>query len=172
MELLPTGAASPRRIGPPSGAKAETALPLNEAPPNRSCVTNADCVSPGTCVTAATQDKRILANWGSNTNVTEDLRLTASSPLRDAGTYAGAPSTDLDGLPRPADGNLDGSLLPDIGAYEFRFSDSDGDGVADGSDCAPVVSSVWQVPGEVPSLAMALDRAQYRAEPVKLLGWL
>ena len=101
---------------------------------------------------------RILANWGTNTNVTEDLRLTGSSPLRDAGTYAGAPSTDLDDLPRPTDGDVNGSVVTDIGAYEFRFSDSDGDGVVDSSDCAPMISSVWMVPGEVPWLTMAADQ--------------
>jgi len=98
--------------------------------------------------------QRILANWGSNTNVTEDLRLTASSPLRDAGTntplFGSAPTTDLDDLPRPTDGDMNGSVITDIGAYEFRFPDSDGDGVIDSLDCAAQVNSAWAIPDQVP----------------------
>lgn len=101
--------------------------------------------------TGTTAAFRILANWGSNTNVTEDLRLTGSSPLRDAGTNTGAPTIDLDDLPRPADGDANGSTITDIGAYEFRLPDTDGDGVPDGLDCAPLVNSVWTPPAQVPS---------------------
>ncbi len=121
---------------------------------NALCATNADCLSPGTCATATTQASRILANWGSSTVVTEDLRLTASSPLRDAGTntpqYGTAPATDFDGLPRPVDGDLNGSAIDDIGAFEFRYPDTDGDGTPDILDCAPTVNSVWTAPDQAP----------------------
>ncbi|HEV8335120.1 MAG TPA: putative metal-binding motif-containing protein [Candidatus Polarisedimenticolia bacterium] len=122
---------------------------------NASCNVNGDCLSPGTCNTAVTQTNRILANWGSNTDVSENLRLTSSSPLRDAGTnaplFGTTPTTDYDDLPRPTDGDLNGSSLNDIGAFEFRFGDSDGDGVPDSVDCSPLSNSAWALPDQVPS---------------------
>ncbi|MCI0568385.1 MAG: thrombospondin type 3 repeat-containing protein, partial [Acidobacteria bacterium] len=135
---------------------------------NASCVTSADCLSPGTCITATTQPNRIVANWGSSTNVSEDLRLTGSSPLRDAGTntplFGTVPSEDFDDLPRPTDGDLNGSVITDIGAYEFRFADTDGDMIPDSTDCAPLVNSVWAPPDQAPS-PLAISSAQMLSWP-------
>jgi len=50
----------------------------------------------------------------------EDYHLTAQSLLIDAGTTDGAATTDLDGDPRPIDGNGDGTASVDIGADEYR----------------------------------------------------
>ena len=47
-----------------------------------------------------------------------NLRLRPGSPAIDAGTNTGCPATDLDGLPRPADGNNDNTAICDMGAYE------------------------------------------------------
>ncbi|MEJ5198972.1 MAG: choice-of-anchor Q domain-containing protein, partial [Anaerolineae bacterium] len=47
-----------------------------------------------------------------------NLRLDFGSPAIDAGKHSGCPSTDLDGLPRPTDGNGDGTAACDMGAYE------------------------------------------------------
>jgi Right handed beta helix region len=53
-----------------------------------------------------------------------DFHLLASSPAVDVGTLAGAPSTDLDGNPRPMGGGVD------LGAYELQLLEC-GDGNLD-----------------------------------------
>lgn len=58
-----------------------------------------------------------------------NFHLLASSPAVDAGTLVGAPSTDLDGNPRPMGGAVD------LGAYELQLVDC-GDGNIDpGEEC-------------------------------------
>ncbi|MHC4383964.1 MAG: right-handed parallel beta-helix repeat-containing protein, partial [Planctomycetota bacterium] len=65
----------------------------------------------------------------------DDLRLLAVSPALDAGTNTppgGLPATDLDGNPRVLDGNFDGIVVVDMGAYELN------------PDTSPVVLNVTQ----------------------------
>ena len=62
-----------------------------------------------------------------------DFRLAYGSPCIDAGTNLSALiTTDLDGNPRPLDGNGDGIAAFDMGAYEYpETADSNADGIPD-----------------------------------------
>ncbi|PYT18271.1 MAG: hypothetical protein DMF51_00535 [Acidobacteria bacterium] len=102
----------------------------------------------------ASQAFKLLANWGSSTNVAEDFRLQALSPAIEAGTSQAGPGAslsplDLDGRPRVQDADSDGTATVDLGAYEFPEPDTDGDGVPNGRDCAPLVYSIQTPPGPV-----------------------
>ncbi len=70
-------------------------------------------------------------------------RLAPTSPCIDAGNNAAVSgvATDLDGKPRITDGNLDGVLVVDMGAYEYVSVDADADGIKDSVDTAPLVYS-------------------------------
>lgn len=48
-----------------------------------------------------------------------DYHLQEGSPCIDSGTNTGAPPEDKDGVVRPQDGNNDGILISDMGAYEY-----------------------------------------------------
>ena len=70
----------------------------------------------------------------------DDLRLGATSDAIDLGIEGVASlDTDIEGTTRPQDGDQDGTALPDVGAYEFVYTDADGDGYPSteigGEDC-------------------------------------
>jgi hypothetical protein len=67
-------------------------------------------LSPGASDIAADPRLASLAEGGH--------RLLTGSPCLDAGTETGAPPTDIEGDPRPADGDGDGFAVSDIGADE------------------------------------------------------
>lgn len=92
----------------------------------------------------------ILINGPGNLNIdpqfvslaSTNFHLRTNSPCIDAGTnvllaatnFAVAVTYDFDLLPRPLDGNGDGSARFDVGAYELlhAMADSNGDGIPDG----------------------------------------
>ncbi len=92
---------------------------------------------------------KMIAIWGTSTDFTEDFRLQAPSPAIDAGSNTGVSTLDLDGLPRVADGDTNGTQVADMGAYEVNPPDVDGDGVPNALDCAPLVGFVQTPPGLV-----------------------
>lgn len=62
-----------------------------------------------------------------------DFRLRYKSPCVDTATGFANGAADLDGLPRPLDGNFDSIANYDMGAFEYApwLSDSDGDSMPD-----------------------------------------
>ena len=67
----------------------------------------------------------------------DNLHLLANSPAIDTGSNAlMIGTTDLDGIPRPLDGDADGTATVDMGCYEFisTLADTDSDGLNDAAE--------------------------------------
>jgi hypothetical protein len=70
--------------------------------------------------------------------------LSETSPCVDTGSNGYMPSgADLDGVPRPLDGNADGTNTVDMGCYEFASAlvDADADGLSDSNEVYEVGTS-------------------------------
>ena len=108
------------------------------------------CTIEGGQATASVEPNSVLT-WGAGNITTDpefvnlaanDYRLRTNSPCVDSGTnvttaltnFSVAITNDLDGVPRPLDGNGDGLVRFDIGAYEqlLATADSNGDDIPDG----------------------------------------
>ncbi len=72
-----------------------------------------------------------------------DVRLAPGSPCIDQGLAGPESGQDIDGIPRPLDGNGDGRAVSDMGAYEYFLptADSDGDGLTDTNELYVVGTS-------------------------------
>ena len=95
-------------------------------------------------------------HWDGDTFILGDYRLLPGSPCIDAGTNdvdnpstwvtEVLPATDLAGIPRVIDGNLDGTATVDIGAYEFLPGDVNYDGRVNILDLITIRASLNQDP--------------------------
>ncbi len=100
-----------------------------------------------------------------------DFRLPTNSPCVDAGAPTNLPLSDIDGMPRPLDGNQDGVAGYDMGAYErvHPEADSDADWLLDTNELAIGTSPVeadtdgdWMDDGaEVLAGTLPLDAASF-----------
>jgi hypothetical protein len=148
----------------------------------------------GTETTVRSCDIEALPFPGHGGNFSEDPLFSSAaegdytpgfgSPLVDRGDAGGATGLllDLVGLPRLSDGDDDGVVLPDVGAFElpsveiaFRRGDADAGGSLDISDSVLTLDYLFKG-GEEPTCLDALDSNDDGgvdlSDPVYTLGWL
>jgi len=110
--------------------------------------------------------------WDGDTFIPGDYRLLPGSPCIDAGTndvdnpgttpIEVLPNTDLAGLPRVIDGDLDGAATVDIGAYEYLPGDVNYDGRVNILDLIAIRASLGQDPSSSPAARKADANADGR----------
>ena len=71
-----------------------------------------------------------------NTGSTKNHALLPGSPAIDAGDNSSSPTSDQRGIPRPQDGDDNGTQICDIGSYEL-MADDDNDGVSNTEEQGP-----------------------------------
>jgi hypothetical protein len=125
-----------------------------------------NCVPPSICI----DNGNISVDPLFVDHANKDYHLTPASPVIDVGENANGALDDLDGAPRPQDGNYVGGPVVDMGAYEFSPDfdndgipdwldpDDDNDGVPDAPDCAPLNRGTSTPPGQVGN-SLRLDKS-------------
>jgi len=124
-------------------------------------------VDPGHWDDAGTPD-----DPSDDTFIPGDYHLLPGSPCIDGGTndvdnpdtpeVETLPATDIAGLPRTIDGNLDGTATVDIGAYEFLPGDVNYDGRVNILDLITIRVSMGQDPASSPAARKADANADGR----------
>jgi uncharacterized repeat protein (TIGR01451 family) len=124
--------------GEPDGEQG-SAVGLRLAGDEEVTVANNALIGHGTGISSALSKAPLLAHndlWANGMNyegvapgdsdlhvppafIDAKLHIGPDSPLIDAGTNVGIPNEDLDGDPRPLDGNDDGIAIADVGADEY-----------------------------------------------------
>jgi predicted outer membrane repeat protein len=84
-----------------------------------------------------------------------DVHLQYGSPAIDTGTNAAISlTTDLDGSPRKVDGDLDGSVIVDMGAYEYNRCPSGSILYVDQDAASPLFGESWNTAFQNPVIAL------------------
>ncbi len=108
------------------------------------------CTRPDPAGTGSITNDPLFVDLGGG-----DFHLDGASPCVDVALGGGSPVIALDGIPRPLDGNDDGSAVADMGAYEFvnDLADTDEDGLSDSNELYAVGTSLvtWDTDGDAQS---------------------
>jgi len=93
---------------------------------------NHSCYTPNAESQGDITNAPLFVDWANG-----DYHLASNSPCIDAGATLTNAALDFNGVPRPLDGDGDGTAYWDIGAYEYMDStmDTDQDGLTDTNEC-------------------------------------
>ena len=110
-----------------STLSAPTSRSRRSREPSRASRSATPTTTPRRCSTSSGGDAaavagpgNLLANPSFVDGAAADFRLRDDSPLIDRGFPGAGSISDLDGLPRPNDGNGDGVAVRDLGAFEYQ----------------------------------------------------
>jgi parallel beta-helix repeat protein len=109
----------------------------------------------GTCTDQTGQDGNISADPRFVDAGAGNFHVQAGSPVVDAGRNQDAPATDVDGDPRPLDGNGDGVAVVDIGADEVAGGDTTPPTIT----CTAIPATLWPPDHTLRTVRVAISAA-------------